>query len=119
MFNWRPTTALANTTNTSQVQVTDNSPLAINSQHLSDSKSFSVIVRPLTPVTLTALGYTNAQFKLQVNGTTGPDYIISTSTNLSLWSDLLTNLAPATPFQYNDTNAGSSGRRYYRVRLSP
>jgi hypothetical protein len=67
---------------------------------------------------LTALGYTNSQFKLQVGGTTGPDYIISTSTNLTVWSDLLTNFSPATPFQYSDTNAGLSGHRFYRVRLS-
>ena len=117
-FNWRPNTTQANTTNTLQVQVTDNNPWAINSQHLTDSKPFTVIVRPLAPVTLTALGYTNSQFKLQVGGTTGPDYIISTSTNLTVWSDLLTNFSPATPFQYSDTNAGLSGHRFYRVRLS-
>ena len=113
-FNWRPTTAQAGTTNTVQVQVTDNGV-----PPLSDTKSFRVIVNPLAPVVLTPIGYTNGQFTLSVNGTIGPDYIISTSTNLTQWSDLLTNLSSATPFQFNHTNPGSFPSHFYRARLSP
>ncbi len=114
LFSWRPGVAAANTTNIVQVSVTDNS-----TPPLSDTKSFTVTVNPLAPVVLTSLGYTNSQFKLQVSGTTGPDYIIMTSGSLTNWTDLTTNLSPATPFQYIDTNALSSTNRFYRVRLSP
>jgi hypothetical protein len=41
------------------------------------------------------------------------------STNLSMWSDVFTNLAPATPFQFDDTNAMNVPNQYYRARLSP
>ena len=112
VFTWRPTTSQAGTTNVLQVRVADNSAPPVT-----DTKSFTVIVQSLAPVTLTALGNTNAQFKLRINGSSGPDYIISASTNLIQWTDLVTNLAPATPFQYGDTNILS--RRFYRVRLSP
>ena len=113
LFNWRTTVAQSNTTNVVQVRVTDN-----GTPNLSDTKSFNVIVNPLSPVILTPVSYTNGQFKLQVSGTTGPDYIISASGTLTSWIDLVTNLSPATPFQFTDTNAPSTNR-FYRARLSP
>jgi hypothetical protein len=89
------------------------------SPNLSDTKSFSVIVNPLAPVILKPVGYTNGQFTLQVSGTTGPDYVILTSTNLVQWNNLLTNLSPATPFQWTDTNFIPAANRFYRAKLSP
>jgi hypothetical protein len=112
VFNWRLAVAQANTTNTVQVQVTDNS-----TPSLSDTKSFTVTVNPLAPVVLTPKGYANGQFKFQVSGSTGPDYIIAASTNLLGWSDIFTNLSPSTPFQF--TNSMTFTNRFYRVRLSP
>jgi hypothetical protein len=112
LFNWRPTVSQADTTNTVQVSVADNS-----TPSLSDSKSFLVVVNPLAPVILTPISYTNSQFKFRVSGTTGPDYIITASTNLSAWNDIFTNLSPATPFQF--TNSITLTNRFYRVRLSP
>ncbi len=117
LFNWRLPVALANTTNTVQVQVTDFNPWAVNSQHLSDTKSFKVVVNPLAPVVLTPTSLANGQFKFQVNGTAGPDYIIATSTNLSAWIDIFTNPSPSLPFQF--TNAVTSTNRFFRARLSP
>ncbi|HEY5297312.1 MAG TPA: putative Ig domain-containing protein [Verrucomicrobiae bacterium] len=114
LFNWRPTVAQANTTNTVQIRVTDNGV-----PPLSDTKSFTVVINPLAPVVLTSLGYTNGQFKLKVDGTSGPDYIIMTSGNLINWTDLATNLSPTLPLQYTDTNALSFTNHFYRVRLSP
>jgi len=119
LFNWRPTLAQANTTNVVQVQVTDTNAYAVNSQSLSDTKSFTVIVNPLAPVILTPVTYTNGHFIVSVSGSTGPDYVIMASTNLATWSDLSTNLSPATPFQFDATNAMSVPSRYYRARLSP
>ena len=113
-FNWRLAAAQAGTTNTIQAKVTDNSVPS-----LSDMKSFTVIVNPLAPVILKSLGFANDQFTFQVSGTAGPDYIITASTNLSLWTDIFTNPSPATPFQYTSINSNSLPGRFYRVRLSP
>ena len=119
LFSWRPAVSLANTTNTVQVQVTDFNPFAVNSQHLSDTKSFTVIVNPLATQSLASVSYTNGQFALQVSGTSGPDYIISASADLTQWVDLFTNQSGVTPFQFTDTNANSFLDRFYRIRLSP
>ncbi|MGO8766622.1 MAG: hypothetical protein ACLQSR_15980 [Limisphaerales bacterium] len=98
-----------------QVFVTDNS-----TPSLSDTKSFTMTVNPLGPVTLTSLGITSGQFKVRVNGPIGPDYIIMSSGNLQAgWTDQTTNLVPTTPFQYTDPGALSSTNRFYRVQLSP
>ena len=119
LFNWRPTLAQANSTNIIQVQVTDTNVYAINSQSLSDTKSFTVIVNPLAPVVLTPVTYRNGHFIVAVSGSTGPDYVIMASSNLVNWTDAFTNLSPATPFQFDATNAPGVASRYYRVRLSP
>jgi hypothetical protein len=89
LFNWRPAAAEANTTNVVQVRVADN-----GTPNLSDLKSFKAIVNPLSSFVLTNISYTNGQFLLQVSGPSGPDYIISASTNLLVWRDVLTNPSP-------------------------
>jgi hypothetical protein len=66
---------------------------------------------------LTPTSSANGQFKFQVNGTTGPDYIIASSTNLAVWSDIFTNLSPSMPFQF--TNTVTLTNRFFRARLSP
>jgi hypothetical protein len=114
LFGWRPTTAQADTTNLIQVRVQDN-----GSPSLDDINSFNVIVNPLTPVLLTASDYTNGQFHLLISGPTGPDYIIMGALTLTNWTDIATNLSPATPFEFNDTNLGFLTNRFYRVRLTP
>ena len=112
-FIWRTAVAQANTTNTVQLEVTDNS-----TPSLSDTRSFTVTVNPLAPVILTPLAYTNGRFTLEVSGTAGPDYVIMTSSRLTNWTDLATNLSPTPPFQYTDSNA-PAGNRFYGVRLLP
>jgi hypothetical protein len=76
-------------------------------------------VGPVGPVRLTPIAYTNGVFQFEVSGPAGPDYVIQTSTNLVDWTGLATNLSPATPFQFNDTGAGSNRHRLYRARLEP
>ena len=119
VFNWRPAIAQANTTNLVRLVVTDFNPYTtnINNQHLTNAQSFTIKVNPLAPVILMPLGYTNGHFTLQVNGTTGPDYIISASTNLTQWNDLFTNFSPVVPFQY--TNLNGFNLQFYRARLLP
>lgn len=113
-FHWRPSIVLADTTNVMQVEVQDDGvPL------LHDLRSFQVIVNPLEPVWLTPLMFSNASFQFRVSGSFGPDYVVMVSSNLIHWSDLFTNLSPATPFLFNDSAAASFTNRLYRVRLSP
>jgi hypothetical protein len=76
-------------------------------------------VNPLAPVILTPISYSNGQFKVQVSGTVGPDYVIVASSNLVQWSDLFTNSSPATPFQFTDTNNSPFRNRFFRARLQP
>ena len=115
LFSWHLPASGANTTNQLQVRVTDNGVPS-----LSDTKSFNVIINPLAkPLLLTAIAYANSHFILSVDGSTGPDYIIMASTNLTAWSDVFTNLSPTTPFLYTDTNNAGTLHQFYRVRLSP
>ena len=114
IFTWRPPVASAGTSNNIIVTVTDN-----GSPNLSATNSFSVSVNPVAQPTASAASYANGQFSLTVNGDTGPDYIIQTSTNLVNWQSLLTNSSPAVPFVFTDTNAAAAPVQFYRVLLGP
>ena len=114
IFTWRPPVASAGTSNNIIVTVTDN-----GSPNLSATNSFSVSVNPVAQPTTSAASYANGQFSLTVNGDTGPDYIIQTSTNLVNWQSLLTNSSPAVPFVFTDTNAAAAPVQFYRVLLGP
>ena len=113
-FSWRPRVAQAGSTNTVTVVVTDN-----GAPNLSGTNAFTVVVNPLAPVLLAPLGYAGGIFQVEVSGTTGPDYVTMTSTNLNDWSELMTNLAPVTPFLLNLPGSGGSESHFYRVRLQP
>lgn len=54
-------------------------------------------------------------FQLHLIETAGHAFVLFTSTNLSDWSPILTNVNPATTFDYTDTNASASRCRFYRV----
>jgi hypothetical protein len=84
-----------------------------------DVRSFSVTVNPLAPVNLLLIPQTNSLFRFAVSGPLGPDYVVSSSSNLTQWSDLATNLAPTPPFIFLDVSSGSASNRAYRVRLGP
>ncbi len=119
-FTWRPHVNQSQSTNIITVVVTDN-----GTPNLSATNSFNVIVNPLAPVVLTSLGFdTNGHHLVAVEGTTGPDYVIQTTTELPLdgtavWVDLSTNLAPAAPFVFDDASADYGTNRFYRIRLQP
>ena len=114
VFSWRPGVTLAGATNVIQVRVQDNGAPVSN-----DVKSFTVIINAIAPVVLTPVSYSNGQFQFQVSGPWEPDYVIMASTNLVLWTDVSTNLSPATPFMFTDDSAGRFTNRAYRVRLAP
>jgi hypothetical protein len=69
-------------------------------------------------VVLTSPRYTNGTFQFTVNGPTGVNYIISSSTNLVNWSDVSTNILPTPPFLF--TEPGDPAQpRFYRARAQP
>jgi hypothetical protein len=83
---------------------------------------FTITVTNVTavvqPVDLMPVSYVGGSFTLQITGPVGPAYVIEASTNLLTWISLVTNTPSVVPFNYTDTNAGSSfSRRFYRIGL--
>jgi pectate lyase len=85
------------------------------------SASASLAVSSTTPAMpqVSAPGYTNGVFSLTVNGDSGHDYIIQTSTNLVDWTSIYTNPMPVLPFTWSDSNASNFGQQYYRIQVGP
>jgi len=58
----------------------------------------------------------NGQFQLTIQGIAGQTYATEASTNLSNWSGISTNVAPADTFNVTDTTAPNVLQRFYRAR---
>ncbi len=114
LFTWRPTMAQSPSTQTVAVAVSDN-----GAPPLAATQSFVIAVLQPTAPTLNAASFTNGQFGLWMNGDTGPDYIIQTSSNLGSWISVFTNAPPSLPFLWLDPNAPLVPSRFYRLRLGP
>lgn len=114
-ITWRPSAAQAGSTNTFTVGVADN-----GSPSLSTNQTFQVIVGSLAKPQLNLLSFAGGAFQFQISGSSGPDYVIEATTNLTApWLPLLTNPAPTPPFTWTDFSASNHVNRFYRVRLSP
>ncbi len=114
LFTWRPTIAQSPSTQTVSVVASDNEV-----PPLTATQSFTVTVgQPATP-TLNAASITNGQLGFWINGDTGPDYTIQTSSNLTSWVSVFTSNSPALPYFWVDTNSVSSPFLFYRVLLGP
>ncbi len=77
--------------------------------------SFTVGANPeptLVPLSFTAGGV----FQIQLNGVAGVSYILQSSTNLTSWTSLSTNLF-GSPLE--DPAAAGAGQRFYRVLVGP
>jgi hypothetical protein len=114
VFNWRPTIAQSPSTQTVAVAVADNgSPI------MSATQNFQItVIQPARPE-LTAAAINNGQFGFLINGDTGPDYAIQSSSNLITWNPVFTSNSPALPFSWGETNAYSSPLLFYRAVLGP
>ncbi len=64
-----------------------------------------------------ALG--NNAFELSLSGTAGASYILQTSTNLTDWVNLSTNIPTTSLFNLTDPNTGGAPYRFYRVIEQP
>jgi len=58
---------------------------------------------------------TNGQFNLRFPSPNGQSYVVETSTNLSGWLPLATNVSSGGWFIFQDTNA-LAAPRFYRIR---
>lgn len=58
----------------------------------------------------------DGQFRFTVQGIAGQTYAAESSTNLTLWSPFLTNVAPANTFNITDSTSTNVLQRYYRTR---
>ena len=114
VFNWRPTIAQSPSTQTVAVVVSDNGvPI------LSATQGFTVtVIQPVVPV-LNVVSITNGQFGFWINGSTGPDYTIQVSTNLTSWNPIFTGNSLPVPYFWVDTNSLSYPIRFYRAVLGP
>jgi pectate lyase len=85
------------------------------------STNASLVVSVTAPATpqISNAAYSSGAFNLTVNGDSGHDYIIQTSTNLTNWTSVFTNPMPTLPFTWNDAGAGNFSRRFYRIQLGP
>lgn len=86
---------------------------------MSATQNLSVAVNlPIQPM-LTAVGFTNQQFALNIAGDAGPDYPIQAPTNLADWTPLFVTNPPALPLLWADRDITKLPMQFYRVFLGP
>lgn len=112
-FSFRPLVTQANSTNDFTLKVSDN-----GTPSLSATQSFAVVVNPLVAPSVGNVSVAGGQFGLSINGQSGPDYAVETSTNLTDWSAVFLTNSPALPFNWTDATTNSP-QRFYRIKLGP
>jgi glucuronoarabinoxylan endo-1,4-beta-xylanase len=113
IFSWQPLVSQADSTNFVTAKVADNGTPA-----LSATNSFMITVTPLASPVITSINSDNGQWILSATGALGPNYTLSTSTNLSNWQALITTNPLAMPLTLTATN-GLEPQRFYRLQLGP
>ena len=100
--------------------VTDYNPWAVNTQNLSDAKSFSVFVVP--PPAFSSVVTSNGMLMLNWNAISGQTYRVQSSTSLvgTNWTDLSPDvLATDTSASQSELILPDDAQRYYRVLVMP
>src|ERR1039457_5252300 len=87
--------------------------------NLSATNGFNVFVNPISPPVIGSITIQGGQIQLLVNGPSGPDYTLLTSTNLLDWQSLGTVTSPVPPVTFGDTNYPNGAARFYRIQLGP
>jgi glucuronoarabinoxylan endo-1,4-beta-xylanase len=114
VFSWRPMVSQSNTTNLIQIKVADS-----GQPNLSATNGFNVFVNPISPPVIGSITIQGGQIQLLVNGPSGPDYTLLTSTNLLDWQSLGTVTSPVPPVTFGETNYPNGAARFYRIQLGP
>ena len=113
VLTWRPLVTQANTTNSFTVMVADNGTPSMGA-----TQSFVVAVTNLPKPVISSPFLAAGQLVLQVNGASGPDYQIQSSTNLFNWSAVLTTNSPAMPFVWTNSTTGAPNN-FFRIQAGP
>jgi hypothetical protein len=66
-----------------------------------------------------SISFSKGAFHVDVRGFSGQTVTIDMSTDLKNWMPLQTHIFKGTVWQFTDSGAGSSPRRFYRPRLEP
>jgi hypothetical protein len=118
VLTWRPTIAESPGTYSFSIAATDNgSPALSGSQY-----SLVTVLPPAEPQILSP-DFSAGLFTFDVNGDSGPDYYIDSTTNpgpTAVWLPLFTNNAAVTlPFVWTDLVNPDLPRQFFRIRLGP
>ncbi|MCX6895149.1 MAG: Ig domain-containing protein [Verrucomicrobia bacterium] len=116
LFSWRPAIAQSPSTNPVVLTVTDSGV-----PPLSATQSFQIIVTPPAKPFGNSVAYDNGQFRVNISGPAGLDYILQTTTNLNQpnWVGVATNLAAVPPLVFTNLPSPNINRLFYRVLLGP
>ncbi len=114
IFTWRPLVSQAGTTNLIQITVSDN-----GQPPLSATNRWQVFVNPATSPVVSSINVNPGQTDLIVDGPSGPDYTLLSSTNLLDWESIFTAASPTPPVTLSDTNSPAAPARFYRIQLGP
>jgi hypothetical protein len=118
-FIWTPDGSFVGTTNSFTIIVTDYNPAAVNTQQLSDSKSFNIVVVPQPMLTNAVLS--NDVLVISWTSISGQTYRVQYNTELggTNWTDLPPDVtATDTTASQVDSNL-SDAQRFYRVMVVP
>lgn len=119
IFTWTPDSSFVNTTDNFTVIVTDFNPWAVNNQHLSDSRTFHVIVEP-PPSFLTSqppVTFSNGAVTISWGAISGQTYRVQYNGNLNStdWIDLLPDVTATNSTASKTDLIDASSNRFYRV----
>ncbi|TAL05679.1 MAG: DNRLRE domain-containing protein, partial [Verrucomicrobia bacterium] len=112
VLTWRPFVTQADTTNPFTVMVVDS-----GTPTKSATRSFVVTVTNLPKPVISNPLLSAGQFVIQINGASGPDYQIQSSTNLVNWSAVFTTNSPPMPFAW--TNNAGLPMNFFRILAGP
>jgi len=118
LITWIPAPNQVPSTNVFTTKVTDFNPLAVNSQHLSATNSFTVTVLPPgVPPIIQSITVTDGAAVVTWSALTGRTYRLQlknevTSTN---WTDVAPDIIATTSLASATNNVGTSETRFYRI----
>jgi len=115
VFSWRPLISQAPSTQTVSIVVADDGVPSLDA-----TQDFKVTVALPAEPAISSSTITNGFFGFSIDGDTGPDYTILTTTNLMTgWTSVFTFNSPIPPFFWVDTNQTASPVQFYQVELGP
>ncbi len=118
VLTWRPTIAESGVTYSFSVTATDSGSPALNATDY----PLVTVLTPIEPKIL-SLFASDGLFTFAINGDSGPDYYIDSTTNLgptAAWLPLFTNNSPASlPFVWTNLVNPNTAREFFRIRLGP